>query len=168
MSSFGSRAFSTVVFSLLLIPAAFGQETTAGLQGTVRDPSGAVVAKAQVIVTGTSLVGDKTTTTDASGYYRFANLPPGTYTVTVKGASFATTKRQGLVLEVGHLPSVDFVLQVGGTETIVEVSGEAPLVDATTNTNQTNLTEDVILNAPHGYSFQSMIQFAPMARSEPL
>ena len=148
--------------------AGFSQETTAGLQVTVKDTSGAVIKGAQVAVTSDTLLGQKVARTDGNGYYRFANLPPGTYTVTVAAEGFATSKNQGLVLEVGHLPTMDFALEVGKTSTVVEVSGEAPLVDATTNTNQTNLTADVIQNAPHGYSFQSMIQFAPMARSEPL
>src|SRR6267154_3660016 len=126
---------------LLFVATVFAQETTAGLQGTVRDTSGAVVKGAQIVITGTSLAGDKTAKTDGSGYYRFANLPPGTYTATVTAPGFASAKNQGLILEVGRLPSIDFSLQVGKTETIVEVSGEAPLVDVTSNTNQTNITE---------------------------
>ena len=153
---------------LLFAVAVFAQETTAGLQGTVKDPSGAVVANATVTVTSGALVGEKSAKTDGNGYYRFANLPPGSYSVTVKAEGFATYKREGLVLELGRLPSVDIALQVGKTETVVEVSGAAPLVDVTSSTNQTNVTEDMISNAPHGYSFQSMIQFAPMARNEPL
>jgi hypothetical protein len=163
--------FSTLIQigALLLFAATvFGQETTAGHQGTVRDSSGAVVANATVVVTSNTLLGNKTAKTDGNGYYRFANLPPGTYGLTVQAEGFATTKKEGLALEVGHLPTMDLTLQVGKAETVVEVSGEAPLVDVTTNTNQTNLTEDIINNAPHGYSFQSMIQFAPMARNEPL
>src|ERR1700687_4231726 len=63
--------------------SALAQETTGGVQGIVRDPSGAVVPHAKVVVTGASLVGSKELETDSSGYYRFANLPPGTYTITV-------------------------------------------------------------------------------------
>src|SRR5215469_4003106 len=139
---------------LLFAATVFGQETTAGLQGTVKDTSGAVVANATVTVTANTLVGNKTTKTDGNGNYHFANLPPGTYSVSVTAAGFATWKNEGLVLEVGHLPTLDASLQVGKTETVVEVSGAAaPLVDVTTNTNQTNLTEDIIENVPHGTSF---------------
>jgi hypothetical protein len=60
------------------------------------------------------------------------------------------------------------MLEVAGTESVIAASSEAPLVDVTTTTNQTNVTEDLISNTPHGLSFQSMIQFAPMARNEPL
>ena len=154
--------------ALLLVASVFGQETTAGLQGTVKDSTGAVVANAHVVVTGASLTGSKTADTDGSGYYRFANIPPGTYTVTVSAQGFTILKREGLVLEVGHLPTVDFALQVGASETVVEVTGAAPAIDVTTNVTQTNITQDVVQDVPHGRSFQSVIQFAPSARNEPL
>jgi Carboxypeptidase regulatory-like domain/TonB dependent receptor len=153
---------------LLLVASMFGQETTAGLQGTVKDSTGAVVANAHVVLTGASLTGNKAADTDGSGYYRFANVPPGSYVVTVTAKGFTILKREGLILEVGHLPTVDFALQVGGSETVVEVSGAAPAVDVTTNVTQTNITQDVVQDVPHGRSFQSVIQFAPSARNEPL
>jgi hypothetical protein len=157
------------LFSMLLVVGnVFGQETTGGLQGTVKDPSGALVGKAKVELTGTSLVGTKSLETDSSGYYRFANLPPGSYTITVKAAGFSELKREGIVIEVGHLPSIDLQLSVGAAGTVVEVSGAAPVIDVTTETTQTNITQDVVQDVPHGRSFQSVIQFAPSARNEPL
>ena len=158
----------TAGYCLLVSTQMFAQETTGGLQGTVKDPSGAVVANAQVVATSNILTGNKTVNTDASGYYRFANLPPGSYLITVTAKGFRTSKRDGLVIEVGHLPTVDLTLEVGGTETVVEVSGATPAIDVTQNTTQTNITTDVIQDVPHGRSFQSVIQFAPSARNEPL
>jgi hypothetical protein len=155
------------VLLVMVVGSVLGQETTGGLQGTVKDPSGAVVPRAKIVVTASSLVGSKDLETDASGYYRFANLPPGTYTITVTAKGFSTAKRD-LALEVGHLPSVDFVLEVGSSTTVVEVNAAAPVIDVTTTQNLTNVTNDVIANVPHGLSFQSVIQFAPMARNEPL
>ena len=119
-------------------------------------------------VTGSALIGNKTQSTDSKGYYRFANIPPGDYTVTVSAKGFKTLKRGGLTIEVGHLPSLDLKLEIGGSETVVEVSGEAPVIDVTTTRTMTNITEDVIQDVPHGRSFQSVIQFAPSARNEPL
>jgi len=144
------------------------QETTGGLQGTVKDPSGAVVPRAKVIVTGTSLVGSKELVTDSSGYYRFSNLPPGSYTLTVKADGFDTLKHGGLLLEVGHLPTINLTLTVGAVNTVVEVKTEGPMIDTTSTTTLTNIPEDVLQDVPHGTSFQSVIQFAPAARQEPL
>ena len=152
----------------LLIPGMFAQETTGGMQGTVKDPSGAVVSGATVDVTSPSLIGKKSATTDSGGYFRFANLPPGTYTLTVTAANFRSYKQEGVTIATGHLPSLDVTLQVGTASETVEVSGAAPIVDVTQSKVQTNITEDVLQNVPKGRSFQSVIQFAPGARSEPL
>src|SRR5690349_14395143 len=154
---------TTFLFSAISL---FSQETTAGLQGTIKDPTGAVIAGAQVVVKADVLIGEKQTTSDSAGYFRLANLPPGSYTVTVKAQGFASYKNEGLVLATGHLPTLEVSMHVGGTESIVEVSGTAPVIDVTTNHTMTNLTEDVIQDVPHGRSFQSVIQFAPSARNE--
>ena len=133
--------FFTTIAMVLWGVALFAQETTAGLQGTVKDSSGAVVANAHIVVRGTTLAGDKTLDTDATGYYRFANLPPGVYSIQVAAKGFKTVKREGLRLEVGHLPTVDITVEVGASAEVVEVSGAAPVIDVTTNTNQTNITQ---------------------------
>jgi hypothetical protein len=153
---------------LLSISAAVAQETTGGLQGIIKDPTGAVVSNAGVELTGSSLVGSKKQETDSGGYYRFSNLPPGTYSLRVTAPGFTLLKRDGIVIAVGHLPSLDLQLQVGSTGTVVEVTGEAPLIDTTTSHTVTNITPDVVAEVPHGISFQSVIQFAPSARNEPL
>lgn len=148
--------------------AMFAQETTGGLQGTVKDATGAVIGGAHVVVRGTTMAGAKALDSESTGYYRFANLPPGVYSVEVSAKGFKTVKRDGLSIETGRLPTVDITMEIGAASEVVEVSGQAPVIDVTTNTNQTNVTQDVINNAPHGYSFQSVIQYAPMARNEPL
>ena len=157
------------VTALLITSAAlFAQETTGGLTGTVKDSSGAVVSGAHVEVKGSALAGAKMMDTDSAGNYRFSNLPPGVYAINISATGFKTTKRDGLTVEVGHLPTVDITLEIGAAAEVVEVSGQAPVIDVTTNTNQTNITSQELNDSPHGYSFQSVIQYAPMARQEPL
>ncbi len=128
----GVRVFKTLVVCLcsllLLVGYTFAQETTGGIVGTVKDPSGASVPNATVSVTAPALIGTKTVQTDASGYYRFANLPPSSYTLTVTAAGFNTEKRT-FILEVGHLPTVDINLEVGKTTSVIEVTGAAPQID---------------------------------------
>ena len=117
-----SKRLLLLVLASSLVPCAFSQEITAGLQGTVKDPSGAVIAKAVVEVTSPSLIGLKRAETDQAGYYRFANLPPGTYTLTVTTTGFRTYKQGNIVLEVGHLPSLDVRMELGTATEVVEVS----------------------------------------------
>jgi hypothetical protein len=154
--------------SLLLTSPIHAQETTGSLQGTVKDPSGAVVPGAVVTVSTPTLVGTKQDVTDGKGNYHFANLPPGSYSLTVQANGFDTLRQKGLSIEVGHAPTVDLKLSVGSAATTVEVSAEAVQVDVTSVTTQTTLSPDVVAFVPHGVSFQSVIQFAPAASNEPL
>jgi len=83
------------------------QETTAGIQGYVKDQSGAVIAGATVEVSSPALIGEKKLQTDQSGYYRFANLPIGTYTLLATAPGFRTFKLENITLATGRLPSID-------------------------------------------------------------
>jgi Carboxypeptidase regulatory-like domain len=161
-------AVITAVVFLLSGVLLIAQETVGGLQGTIKDSTGAVVSGAHLVLTGTSLVGEKTLDTDTAGYYHFLNLPPGTYKLAVTASGFKKIERPGLTIEVGHLPTLDITMEIGTTSEVVEVTGAAPLIDTTTETTLTNVTSDVIKDVPHGYSFQSAIQYAPGARNEPL
>ena len=162
----------TLVLCLLVaaifVATTFAQETTGGMQGTVKDQLGAVVSNATVEVSSPALIGVKKVETDASGYFRFANLPPGAYTLTATAKGFRSFKQTGIALTVGGLPTLNISLQIGGTEQTVEVTGDAPVIDVTVTKTQTNVTSDMIAVAPQGRSFQSVIQFAPSARQEPL
>jgi len=159
----------TIVAALMLFAASvWAQETTGGLQGTVKDPTGAVVPKASVLLKSSALVGTKESVSDNSGYYRFTNLPPGEYTMTVTAQGFKTEKREGLKIEVGHLPTVEITLEIGAESTTVEVTADAPIIDTTTTQTLTNVTSEALLNLPTGTSFQSVIELAPMAHNEPL
>ncbi|PYX40350.1 MAG: hypothetical protein DMG81_06510 [Acidobacteria bacterium] len=119
----GSIAILCCFVVLLAASVGLAQETTGGLQGTVKDPTGAVVSNAGVELTGSSLVGSKKLDTDSSGYYRFANLPPGVYSMRVTAPGFTLLKRDGINIAVGRIPTLDLQLQVGSIGTVVEVTG---------------------------------------------
>src|SRR4051812_44510815 len=110
--SFCSLTVALAVLLILAAPFVLAQETTAGIQGTVKDSSGGVVPKATVEVTSPSLIGVKTADTDQAGYFRFVNLPPGTYTLTVKATGFRTSKQADIPLEVGHVPTANVMMEV--------------------------------------------------------
>ena len=161
-------ALVALLMAILLVPCAFAQETTAGIQGSVKDPSGAVVANATIELTGTALLGSRKVTTDSSGVYRFAQLPVGTYTMTISAPGFRSYKQSGIELTAGRLPSIDVTLVVGAVAETVEVSSAAPIVDVTRTSISTAVSAQALDNMPKGRSFQSVIPFAPGARNEPL
>jgi len=156
------------MIALAVSPSVFAQETTAGIQGVVRDPSGASVANATVEVTGSSLIGSKKVQTDDLGTYRFAGLPSGSYALSVTVPGFRTYKQVGIELAVGRLPNVDVRLEVGAVAETVEVASNASVVDTTQSKVQATVTKDLLDNLPKGRSFQTVIPFAAGARNEPL
>ena len=161
------RSLLAILLALaLLLPAAFAQETTAGVMGTVKDQSGAVVPNATVEISGP--LGGQKATTDSSGQFSFSKLPVGSYTLTVTASGFSGYKRTGIALDAGRLPSLDISLKLGAQQETVEVTGEAPIVDVTQSKVATNVSREILDSIPKGRSFQSVIPFAPGARQEPL
>ena len=170
-STFPLELFALVVASVALVASGamlFAQETTGGLQGTVKDASGAVVIGAHVEVTATNLVGTKSLNTDSAATIVSRTCHPATYTMAVTAKGFKSVKREGLVLEVGHLPTVDIILRSRQRLRGRRGQRRRSIDRLTTETTQTNITQDVVQDVPHGRSFQSVIQFAPSARNEPL
>jgi Carboxypeptidase regulatory-like domain len=163
-----SLAMGLLGVFLAVAPRSLAQETTGGIEGTVTDPSGAAVPGVHLVLTGTSLVGLKETDTDAKGFYHFVNLPPGTYKITTAAKGFEALTRPNIPVDVGQLHDIDLQLQLGATTATVEVTSEAPVIDVTTTHNITDLNQADLTNLPHGTSFQSVLEFAPQVRDEPL
>src|SRR5712671_4315375 len=138
--------------ALLLLPCAFAQETTAGVQGTVKDATGAVVPNATIEVTGPALIGMRRVQSDDGGNYHIAALPPGTYTLSVSAKGFRSAKLGGIDLSVGRLPNLDIKLEIGTVTETVEVSSLAAAVDTTQSKVATTVQHDVIDNLPKGRS----------------
>ena len=152
----------------LLLPPAFGQETTAGFQGTVKDTTGGGIPNATLELEGQALIGTRKVTTDNEGAYRFAALPPGSYTVTVTAKGFRTVKQGGIALSVGRFPNVDIKLEIGTVTETVEVSSIPNVVDTTQSKVAATVEKSILDNIPKGRSFDSLIPFAPGSRMEPL
>src|SRR6185436_5276323 len=101
------------------------QVNNASLTGLVTDATGAVVPNASVKVKNKATDLETTTTTDSSGYYTFASLPVGTYTVTVELPGFKKAVHENINLEVGQKARIDSSLEVGALSESVVV-GSAP------------------------------------------
>ncbi|PYY00306.1 MAG: hypothetical protein DMG63_06530, partial [Acidobacteria bacterium] len=79
-----------------------------------RDPSGALVANATVILTEPATDVSRRTTTNTAGIYRFDAVDLGTYVVEVQAPGFRTLRKSGLEVQAARQLEVDFALNVGG------------------------------------------------------
>lgn len=121
-----SFVFSFAV--LLFTVFANAQTATTSLRGTVADENGAVIPGATVTLSNPDTGFARTGTTNGTGAYQFLQLPPGTYILQIASTGFATSK-QGIELLVDSPTTLNVTLHVGKTETVVEVTGEAPLIN---------------------------------------
>src|SRR5436309_2133161 len=113
---------------ILLLAGSTWAQFTGNIQGTVADPSGAAVAQARVTLINVATQVSATTTTDASGSYRFLSLAPGSYKITVEAAGFARTEATA-TLETNQNLNVAISVKVGTAIELVTVTAEAPLVN---------------------------------------
>ena len=113
---------------LICALAAFAQGDRGTITGTVTDPTGAVIPNASIQVTNTETAAVYQVGTSNTGNYTLANLPAGTYELTVESSGFKKFDRPGLLVQVAETIRVDAVLQVGASTDTVTVNAEAPLL----------------------------------------
>ena len=113
---------------LICTLAAYAQGDRGTITGTVTDPTGAVVPNANIQLTNTETSAAYQVATTNTGNYTLANLPVGTYELTVDASGFKKFLRPGLLVQVAETIRVDAVLQVGASTDTVTVNAEAPLL----------------------------------------
>ncbi len=138
------------MFCLTLgIAPIFAQSTvTGGISGKVTDQQAAIVPNATVTVTNTGTNKAETVNTSEDGVFRVSNLLPGTYTVDIASGSFSPYKATGVVVEVGTITPIDAVLTIGQSQTTVEITADAPVINTNDNANATNINQVTINEAP--------------------
>jgi len=164
-----ARLFLPVFLSLLLVmsfgTAASAQVLYGSLTGTVTDTSGAAIANADVEAlndaTGVKLTGK----TDASGIYRFSNLQPGVYKITIKAPNFTTSVSDNVPVRVNEVRRVDAQLSVSTQTQNIQVTAEAPLLQTDKSDVHTDLTSTEVSQLPtagsQGRNFQSLLRVIP-------
>jgi hypothetical protein len=116
----------TAVAMLMLSAALMRAQDVASVTGTVRDSSGASIAKAQVAVVNVQRGINRTTVTNSDGEYSIPALPaPASYNVTVTAQGFKKYEAVGVALDIAEKARIDVALQVGATTTEVTVQGSS-------------------------------------------
>ncbi len=121
----------------LLAPAAFAQFITGSLSGMVRDPSGAVVPKANVTLINQATNLTRAAVTNEAGYFTFAGIDAGTYSVTISAPGFQLWKVIDVTINAGETRTVpDIALKVGtANQTISVTASSAQIVPIDSGTH---------------------------------
>ena len=75
----------------------------------------------------------RTARSDAAGFYRFAEVPPGNYSLAADASGFKRVEIQNIVLQVSQTARLDVVVTVGQSSEVVQVVGGAPLLESETS-----------------------------------
>src|SRR5579864_1984168 len=115
---------------LQFVPDAGAQSTLSGLAGVVKDAAGLPVAGATVEAASPALIERvRSVVTDGAGQYKITDLPPGTFSVTVKAAGFSTLVQTGIELTAGFTGGVNADLKQGNPNEAITVTATVTLVD---------------------------------------
>ena len=146
-----SRTFisRSLLFVLLLLTSAagFAQQTLGGITGEVTDAAGAILPGTTVTVVGDQTGLKRVQTTGSNGFYEFANLPVGTYTLTFTHDGFQSAKFPAIPVQGDRTATVPASLAVGAASDSVTVDA-APLMNAVDTTNGYVLDAQQIQSIP--------------------
>jgi len=159
------RISEAVVLAMFLsagVPM-FAQAVSGTVLGTVTDPTGAIVANAQVTITLTGQDVVYRSVTNESGNFTEPNLPPGTYSITVVAPGFKKETRENIAVLTNTTTRVDVSLVQGSASETVTVTTAPPLLQTDRADISTNIEQKQIADLPlsSGNSFQSLLNTVP-------
>jgi len=165
LSLFAICAMATI-FLLLCTPANAQYRTS--IQGTVTDPTGAVIAGANLTLKDLQTDQVTTRTSDASGVFNFNALPPNHFDLTVEKSGFQKNVLTDIQLIPEQANSVNVVMQPGGSTETVTVSGNTvPAIDTETANTQTSISDNELQHLPiYQRDPTSLIRLAPGVLSD--
>jgi hypothetical protein len=149
--------------ALLLLPSIVmaQSEVTGGINGTVTDPSGAVIAGAAVTLTSPATGTTLSTESAATGAYSFGLVKPGTYTLTFSKSGFKQTS-EPVNVELGQTLMFNAKLELGSGSITVEVTGQGAMLQTENANISTSIETAAIENLPNpGGDLSNIAQTAP-------
>jgi len=153
------NAAAAVVLSLLVAAGAAAQTAGGTIAGRVVDASGLVLPGSTVTLQGVDVT--QTFTTTEEGRYRFLDLAPGSYKVTIALEGFATAVRDTIALNPGQTVDLRTTLQIGPITATVNVTAPSPIVDAKQTGTATNVTADELAKIPTSRDPFSLMRSVP-------
>lgn len=158
-SPYSAKKIIFIVLSLVVASRyLLCQATSAAVNGTVRDPSGAVVPAVSVVFTNVNTGVQHTAATGSTGVYSLGDIPPGNYSAQAAKEGFAIKEREGLILQVNQTVAIDFTLTVASRKEAITVS----VVDSTTSELGTAIASGFVTNLPlNGRNFTQLLALTP-------
>ena len=150
---------------VLMGPAnTFGQSGRTSINGSVKDPSGAFVPGAKIVITNVDTGQSREAVSSDNGTYVIPLLSVGNYKATCGHEGFKTETRSGIILTADDKATVDFTLSLGQTSQTVEVSANTELINTTTGTLGELISQKTIVELPlNGRNPAEMVFLAPGA-----
>jgi Carboxypeptidase regulatory-like domain/TonB dependent receptor len=142
------RFLALLILGILPVCRLYAQVVGATLTGTVSDPTGAVIPNASISITNIATSVTREATTDAAGLYSAPNLLPGTYSVTISAAGFASQEQKNITLTVGATQVLNVSLQIGQATQKIEVSGAAATVELASSAISAVVAETTVRELP--------------------
>ena len=153
---------TAICFGLSGTVAAQAGTAAAALNGTVRDPSGAVVPDATITLTNTRTAFKQVAKSNSTGNYSLVNITPGNYTATVSKEGFSTGKSPEFELSVNQTATINFDLQVGSANSTVEVSAGGVQIETSTAELGTVIGTSEVSSLPlNGRNFTELLLLGP-------
>jgi len=151
---------SFAFLSLGLAPCAFAQ-FTGSVTGLVTDPTGAAIPSATLVLTNDGTHDQRTATSDSSGIYTFLSLAPGDYHLTCSAKGFSNAAIP-VSLQTSQVLNVPVKMAIGSAAETVQVTTQAPILDAADTRIQETLSTQTLSSLPlAGRSMISLVTLAP-------
>jgi Carboxypeptidase regulatory-like domain len=150
------------VLLLLLASSASAQVSSASVNGVIRDPKGAVIPGANIVLTSVDTSVEHTSVSNGAGDYVFLNITPGRYTLTASAQGFNPEKVAEFVLAVSQIATFDFALTVGTQTQVVTVEGTAAQLDVSGASLGTVIATKQVNDLPlDGRNFTTLLSLTP-------
>jgi hypothetical protein len=142
--------------------SALAQLSTASLNGVVRDPTGAVVTKASVVLRNSDTGVEHSTFSNDSGTYVFSDINPGRYTVKVSAPSFSTKQISDFVLAVNQTATIDVFLAAGAQTEVISVEATTEQLQVSSAELGTVIATKQVNDLPlNGRNFTQLLSLTP-------